>query len=84
MTRFPGAHRERPSDAQQNAATCLAMFGLLAMGLALIGFTALVLPQIRGLLLVVGGIAAFILLHYVTWGHWLSNQPPPDDGEPEL
>jgi hypothetical protein len=53
------------------------------MGLALIAFTAIVLPQIRGLLLVVAGIAAFILLHYVTWGYWLSNQPRTDDEEPE-
>lgn len=83
MTRFPEPESERPGDAQRNAATCLAMFGLVAMGLALIGFTALVLPQIRGLLLVVGGIAAFILVHYVTWGYWLSNQPQTDDEEPE-
>jgi hypothetical protein len=83
MTRFPAPDRQRPGDAQRNAATCLAMFGLVAMGLALIGFTALVLPQIRGLLLVVAGIAAFILLHYVTWGYWLSNQPRTDDEERE-
>jgi hypothetical protein len=74
---------ERPAEAQRNAATCLAMFGLISAGVALFSLVAIVLPDIRYLLLVVGGLVAFVALHYVTWGYWLSRQPPPDDEEPD-
>jgi len=75
--------RERPAEAERNAATCLAMFGLISAGVALLSFAAIVMPDIRFLVLVVGGMAGFVALHYVTWGYWLSRQPPPDDEEPD-
>jgi len=71
----------RSNETQRNAGTCLAMLGLFSAAIALISFAAMVLPQIRGLVLVVGGMAVFIALHYVTWGYWLSRQPPPNDEE---
>lgn len=74
--------RRRSGDAaSRNAATCLAMIALITFGLGFLAFAAVVLPQIRGAILVVGGMFVFILLHYVTWGHWMSRMRDPDDHE---
>jgi hypothetical protein len=66
-----GAHRD--------AATCLALVGMLFVAGGLLALAAMVLPQIRALILVGGGLGLFIALHYVTWGWWLSRSPGPDD-----
>jgi len=62
----------RISESQRNATTCLAAVALMIVAAGLIGLTAIVLPQIRGIILVVAGFAAVVALHYVTWGRWLS------------
>ena len=72
----PGA-----TEAKRNAATCLALMGLLLVAGGLLALTALVLPQIRGLILVAGGMGLFVTLHFVTWGWWLGRTPR--DEEPE-
>lgn len=77
---FP--QRRRPKPSQRNAATCLALVGLITGGLAFLAFTSLILPQIRWVILVLGGMGAFVMLHYVTWGFWLSRLEPPDESEP--
>lgn len=71
--------RRRSDESQRNAATCLALSALIACALGLMAFTAIVLPQIRGALLVIGGLAVFFLLHYLTWGRWMSRLRDPDD-----
>ena len=63
-----GSHRRQ---ADRNGATFVALFGMLLMGAAFIGMTALILPQIRGLILVFGGAIGFFVLHYILWGWWL-------------
>jgi hypothetical protein len=72
---------EQPPDrgAQRDAATCLALVGVLFVASALLALVALVLPQVRALFLVVGGLLFLIGLHYVTWGWWLSRSPAPED-----
>jgi hypothetical protein len=60
---------------QNNAPTILALLGLLAVGAGLLGLTALVLPQIFGLLAVILGFFAFGAIHYLLWGWWLRPVP---------
>lgn len=75
--------RTRPAAAQSNAATWIALFGLLLMGGALLGLTALVLPQFMGLVAVVGVLFVLpITFHYLVWGWWMSqwkDADPHDD-----
>jgi hypothetical protein len=72
-----------PKSDRSNAATFVALFGLILMGGALVGLTALVLPQFLGLVVVIGGLfVAPALFHYLVWGWWLSqikDENPDDD-----
>lgn len=69
--------------ARRDAATCLALVGVLFVAGGLMALAAMVLPQVRALILVGGGLLLFIGLHYVTWGWWLSRAPVPDDDNAE-
>lgn len=70
-----------PNSSQSNAATAIALFGLLLIGGALLGLMALVLPQVVGVLVVVLLLFALpMVLHYLVWGWWLSQMR---DNEPE-
>ena len=65
--------RRRGVDAsRRNAATCLAMTALIACALGFLAFTAVVLPRIRWVILVLAALPVFFLLHYLTWGRWMS------------
>lgn len=70
-------------SGQSNAGTMIALFGLIVMGGAFLGLTALVLPQFLGLMLVVGGLFVVpALFHYLVWGWWMSqikDENPDDD-----
>ena len=59
-------------DDGRNARTFIALLGLLVIAWALLFLVAMVLPQIFGLLLVVGGFVSILALHYLLWGFWLS------------
>lgn len=80
--------RHRRSGApNRNAATCLALTGLMACALGFLAFTAVVLPQIRGVILVVAGMSLFVLFHYLTWGRWMSRmrmREPENDPAPPV
>lgn len=54
-----------------NVPTVLALLGLLAVAAGLLGLSALVLPQVFGLLAVVLGFFAFGAIHYLLWGWWM-------------
>lgn len=58
----------------RNAATFIAMLALLATAFGLLGLAAMVMPQILGLLVVVGGFGFCVLFHYLVWGWWLSGR----------
>jgi hypothetical protein len=58
--------------AERNAATYVALLAILLLGFGFLGLVALVLPQVRGILLVVFGGGAFFGMHYLLWGRWLS------------
>ncbi|MCC7421075.1 MAG: hypothetical protein IT428_12405 [Planctomycetaceae bacterium] len=66
----------KPSDSQRNAATFLALFGLMIIASSLLALIIMVLPQAIGVVLVVGGFAIMAALQYMIWGYWLSNTAP--------
>jgi hypothetical protein len=68
--------------SQSNAPTILALLGLLGVAGGLLGLSALVLPQVFGLLAVVLGFFAFGAIHYLLWGWWLRPRPIEDEVEP--
>jgi hypothetical protein len=74
----PSSHGPR-----RDAATCLALVGVLFVASALLALVALVLPQVRALFLVGGGLLFLIGFHYITWGWWLSRSPTPEEDEAE-
>lgn len=64
--------KSRNSPAGNNAATFLALGGLVVVGLGLLGLVSLVLPQFLGILLVVALFIVPVAFHYLVWGWWLS------------
>lgn len=72
-----------PGRPQSNAATTIALLGLLLISGAILGLMSLVLPQVAGVLLVILLIFVIpITLHYLVWGWWLSqmkDENPEDD-----
>jgi Flp pilus assembly protein TadB len=60
------------SDKQSNAATAIALFGMLLISGALLALMALVFPQVFGVFLVILIFAVPAAFHYVIWGWWLS------------
>jgi hypothetical protein len=65
-----------------NAATFLALFVLIGFCIGLIVLSALVLPQMLGLVLVIFGFSLFVAFHYLVWGWWMARLRPNDD-EPQ-
>lgn len=70
--KLPGQRRSRAKES--NAATWIALFGMLVLGGLLMGLTAMVMPNVLGIVGLVFGAAIFGMIHYVTWGRWLSNR----------
>lgn len=65
-------NRTSPSTSQANAATAIALLGLVLIAGALLGLMAMVLPQLLGIILVVLIFAVPAALHYLVWGWWMS------------
>jgi hypothetical protein len=65
-------NRNSPSNSQSNAATAIALVGLLLISAVLLGLMALVLPQLLGVLIVILIFAIPAAFHYLIWGWWLS------------
>ena len=71
----------RHPDREKKTATWLALFGLFLLAVAFVILAALVMPQILGIVFVVGGFFVFCLMHYLVWGWWLRAEPPDDQDE---
>ena len=70
--KLPGS---RPrTKKQSNLGTMIGLMAVLLGGGMFIGLTALVMPSVLGLVVVVFAAAFFFLLHYMTWGRWLMNR----------
>ncbi|HEV8003710.1 MAG TPA: hypothetical protein VGP63_27845 [Planctomycetaceae bacterium] len=70
--------------AQSNVPTVLALLALLAVGIGLLGLTALVMPQAFGFLAVIVGFFAFGAINYLIWGWWLQPLPVEDESQAEI
>ena len=58
--------------ARSDAATAIALLGLVVIGAALLGLMALVLPQLLGIVIVILIFAVPAAFHYLVWGWWMS------------
>lgn len=65
----------------RNSGTFIALFGLLVIAAGLLGLSALVMPQIFGILIVVVLFLGAVAFHYCVWGWWLSAHAPTDERE---
>jgi hypothetical protein len=65
---------ERPSDDQRNSATFAALVMVLLISAGLLGLVAFVLPQVLWIVVIVIGLGLSVVLHYVTWGRWLTSK----------
>jgi hypothetical protein len=70
-----------PRNDGRDAGTFAAFFGLLLIAGFLLFLTALIVPQVLGLVIVVGGFLGLFSLHYLLWGCWLSKLLVEDDPE---
>ena len=59
---------EAKSDA--DARTLSALLMVVVIATLLMGLIATILPGVLGVVLVVGGLAWFGVLHYLVWGWW--------------
>jgi len=71
-----------PQRTGKNAATLVALLGLILLGLCLVGLVALVTPAALGIVIVVFGFFLVGAFHYVTWGWWFMRSGP-EDGDSE-
>jgi hypothetical protein len=80
--------RQDRSKSNADAATMMALSGLLLAGGGLLGLTAYVVPGLLGIVLVVllFGIGGYV--QYVVWGRWLAQSLAEEDqaaeAEPEI
>lgn len=70
------------SAGNRNAATFGALAVLTAMGLALIGLIAMVMPAALGIFAVGFGFFLCVSLHYVLWGWWMPTGGDDDESPP--
>lgn len=59
------------SDADSRTLSALLMVVVIAS--LILGLIAMILPGVLGIILVVGGLAWFGVLHYALWGWWLGS-----------
>ncbi len=64
---------ERPSDDQRNSATFTALAMLLLISAGILGLVAFVLPQVLWMVVIAIGLGLSVVLHYFTWGRWLTS-----------
>ena len=59
------------AQSEADTRTFVALLLIVVVATMLLGVMALVLRPLLGVVLVVGGIALFAVMHYVVWGWWL-------------
>ncbi len=63
---------DRDSQSARDAGTTIALLCLAVASFLLVLLAAMVLPQVLGIVLVVGLFLGVVALHYLVWGRWLS------------
>ena len=68
------SRRRGPSKEELDSATIIALCGVLALGGAILGLTAMVFPNVLALVALVAGFTGFIGVQYLLWGRWLTKK----------
>lgn len=69
LPRLP--QRGRTTSTARNTATFAALIGLCLLAFGFLALVSLVLPAVRGIVLLLVGSIGFFALHYFTWGRLL-------------
>jgi CHASE2 domain-containing sensor protein len=79
---------EDRSKSQADQRTLIALLLMVFVSLLLLGLTALVMPALLGVVLVIGGMLLFGSTHYLLWGWWLprylNRHPDPDSDDKKI
>ncbi len=70
LPRLPQRGSKRSTE--RNSATFAALIGLCFLAFGFLGLVSMVLPQVRGLVLLLVGGVGFFALHYLVWGRLLT------------
>ncbi|MCA9024051.1 MAG: hypothetical protein KDA86_02440 [Planctomycetaceae bacterium] len=70
LPRLPRGSRK--SSTERNTATFAALIGLFLLAFGFLALVSLVLPAVRGILLLLVAGVGFFTLHYFTWGRVLT------------
>lgn len=62
---------DRQARSEADTRTLMALWAVVLVATLLMSLVATILPAVLGIVLVVGGIGWFALMHYVVWGWWL-------------
>jgi hypothetical protein len=73
----------RDDNSARDAGTFLALGSLAAAAFLFMLLVAMVLPQVLGIVIVVGIITGGVALHYLVWGRWLKITVESDDEVPD-
>ena len=72
------------SRKQDDAPTFIALFFILLISFGLMGLTAMVLPQIVGFVIVVGGFMFLCSFHYLVWGRFMKIKPEENPADEQI
>ena len=62
---------DEKTKGEADTRTLMALLMVVLAATLLMALIAMILPGVLGVVLVVGGIGWFAVMHYVLWGWWL-------------
>lgn len=62
---------DEKTKSEADTRTLMALLMVVLAATLLMALIAVILPAVLGVVLVVGGIGWFAVMHYVLWGWWL-------------
>ena len=62
---------DEKSKSEADARTLIALLMVVLAATLIMALIAMIFPAVLGVVLVVGGIGWFAVMHYVLWGWWL-------------
>lgn len=63
---------DEKAKSEADTRTLSALLMVVFVATLIMALIAVILPGVLGIVLVVGGIGWFAVMHYVLWGWWLS------------
>ena len=62
---------DEKSKSEADARTLIALLMVVLAATLIMALIAMILPGVLGVVVVLGGIGWFAVMHYVLWGWWL-------------